>query len=71
MTQREFDQLPLLLTRSQFRQITGLTSCDITNLVRGGQVSPMQLPAGGGRTGTRQRARYRKVDVARIAGLKV
>ena len=69
MTQSEWNQLPLLLTRSQFLACTGLTSSDLSALVRNGTICPQSMPVGPTRKGTQRRSRYRKLDAARLVGL--
>lgn len=71
MTHKEWNDLPLLLTRSQFLACTGLHSNDLSALVRTGNVSLVEMPSGSSRKGATQRARYRKLDAARLVGLSM
>lgn len=69
MTQKEWNDLPLLLTRSQFLAVTGLNSSDLSALVRAGNIVPQVMAPSASRQGLKRRARYRKVDAARMVGL--
>lgn len=71
MTLQQWNNLPLLLTRAQFLAVTGLSSTDLSALVRSGRVVPVLMEASPARTGTKRKARYRKQCAAALAGLQV
>lgn len=71
MTHDQWNRLPLLLTRSQFLAVTGLTSVDLSALVKSGHISPIRMPESRSRRGKCRKSRYRKVDAAALAGLEV
>ena len=71
MTHDQWNKLPLLLTRSQFLGVTGLTSADLSAMVRTGHIRPVQMPESASRKGKKRKSRYRKLDAAEIAGLEI
>ena len=64
MTQKEFDELPGLLTRAQFLAATGLTRHKLHEGVTGGQIRRYKLT----KTGY---GKYYKAEAARIGGFEL
>lgn len=61
MTQKEFDGLPGLLSRKEFLRVTGLNRYNLRELVLSGEVKVVRMPVKG---------KYRKLDAARLMGLR-
>jgi hypothetical protein len=71
MTKREFGELPLLLTRKKFMQVTGLQKDDLELAVRSKQITPFYPQGKDSKGAPIGYAKYRKVDAARLAGLEI
>jgi hypothetical protein len=62
MTQAEFNELPMLISRKQFRRAVGVSDPYLSQLVK--QKKARQYLRG------RKRALYYKVDAAKLGGFK-
>lgn len=66
MTTEQFRELPLMLTRAQARNALGVTSRALSQLVRAGKLTAYRIPG----SGDASRARYRKSEIAVMAGIR-
>lgn len=67
MTQDEFNKLPMLLYRHQVSEILGVDGRTIATLVEQKQLTKVCMSR---ENAERRKYRYRKIEVARICGLK-
>ena len=65
ITRERFRHLPLLLSRAEFLEVTGLEKRELAVLIENKAIAPWRPP---GKRGCY--AKYRKVDAARIAGVE-
>lgn len=76
MTQQAFNELPGLLTRKLFQQITGLSDDDLDQMRRDKELDVFYAHPNGCRRRKKKKtktgyAKYYKRDAARIAGFKL